>query len=247
MEAARRAARPRLRRRFYKQALVGPEQSGRFPVLLDGRPVRTPARRVLAAPAYALAEAIANEWSAQGEKIDPATMPLTRLASTIIDGVAEVPLAVADEVAKYLSSDLLCYRADAPEGLVARQAELWDPVLAWARDRLGARFVLAQGVTYVAQPDTALAAARAAIPDATDEREIWKLGALSSIASLTGSALLALALAHRHISADATWDAAHLDEDWQMAQWGRDEQALERRAFRRAEFDAAVMVLQETR
>ncbi|HET7848603.1 MAG TPA: ATP12 family protein [Pseudolabrys sp.] len=245
-EAARRAVRPQLRRRFYRHAATGPEAEGLIPLLLDGRLVRTPARRTLAAPAHALAGAIAAEWNAQGEKIDPATMPLTRLASTIIDGVADAPRAVADEMAKYLASDLLCYRADAPEGLVARQAAHWDPVLAWARERLGARFVPVQGVTYAAQPDEALAAARAAVPnDTADAKQIWKLGALSSITSLTGSALLALALAHGHRDADAAWDAAHVDEDWQMAQWGKDEQALERRAFRRAEFDAAVLVLRE--
>ena len=119
--------------------------------------------------------------------------------------------AVADEVAKYLGSDLLCYRAEAPEGLVARQAQAWDPVLAWARDALGARFVLVQGVVHVAQPREAIAAARAAIP-----AEPWRLGAVASITTLTGSALLALALSAGAIDADAAWAAAHVDEDWQM-------------------------------
>ncbi len=132
--------------------------------LLDGRPVKTPARRPLAAPTRALAEAIAAEWEAQRDVIDPAKMPLTRLANSIIDGVADAPAAVAADAGKYLASDLVCYRAEAPEGLVARQAGAWDPVLAWARDTLGARFVLAQGMTYVAQPEAALAAARAAHP-----------------------------------------------------------------------------------
>jgi chaperone required for assembly of F1-ATPase len=238
MEAARRSTRPNLRRRFYKQATVGAPGEGGHPVLLDGRPVRTPARRPLAAPAAALAAALASEWDVQRDVVDPGQMPLTRLANAVIDAVTDRPQAVADEVAKYLGSDLLFYRAGTPSGLVAKQAQAWDPVLAWARDALGARFVQVEGVMHAAQPEHALAAARAAIP-----QEAWRLGAASSITSLTGSALLALALAQDAIGADAAWDAAHIDEDWQMAQWGRDQLALQRRAFRRAEFDAAVMVL----
>src|SRR4051812_38679994 len=133
IEAARRAVRPSLRRRFYKLATVGPEGEA-FRVLLDGRPIRTPGRRVLAAPSHRLAEEIAAEWEAQTEVVDPAKMLLTRLANTVIDGVADNPSEVAAEVGNYLGSDLLFYRADGPEGLVARQAEHWDPLLEWARD-----------------------------------------------------------------------------------------------------------------
>jgi chaperone required for assembly of F1-ATPase len=236
-EAARRAMRPSLPRRFYRQAGVE-EAEGGFRVVLDGRPVRTPARRFLVAPSRALAQALAAEWDAQGEIIDPATMPLTRLANSIIDGVVAAPTAVAADIGKYLDSDLLFYRADGPQRLVERQERLWDPVLAWAREALGARFVLAQGVVHTAQPEVATAAARAAIP--TDP---WRLGALHAITTLTGSALLALALARRHLTADQAWDAAHVDEDWNMDQWGRDEIALARRAARRAEMDAAAAVL----
>jgi chaperone required for assembly of F1-ATPase len=238
MESARRNSRPNLRKRFYKEAGAGEAGEGGHPVLLDGRAVRTPARRLLAAPQRALAEALAAEWNAQEEVVDPARMPLTRLANAVIDAVADRPQPVIDEVAKYLGSDLLFYRAETPSGLVAKQSEVWDPVLAWARDDLGARFVQIAGVMYAAQPDHAVAAARDAIP-----QDAWCLGAVSSITSLTGSALLALALANGAIDADAAWDAAHVDEDWQMAQWGRDELALQRRAFRRADFDAAVTVL----
>src|SRR5262245_28272403 len=163
-EAARRAMRPQLRRRFYQRAEVAAGEGGGFAVLLDGRPVKTPARRALAAPTRALAEALAGEWEAQREVVDPAQMPLTRLANSIIDGVADAPAAVAAEAAKYLVSDLLLYRAEGPDGLVARQAKAWDPILAWARDALGARFVLGQGMVFVAQPEAALAAARAALP-----------------------------------------------------------------------------------
>jgi chaperone required for assembly of F1-ATPase len=239
-EAARRGARPQLRKRFFRHAEAGAAagEGGGFPLLLDGKPVKTPARHLLAAPTQALAVTIADEWNAQQDFIDPARMPLTRLANAVIDAVVDAGESVAADVAKYLGSDLLCYRAELPEGLVERQARNWDPVLAWARDELGVCFVLAQGVTHLAQPDDAVAAARAAIP-----AEPWRLGAVSVITALTGSGLLALALAHGAIQADPAWAAAHVDEDWQMSQWGRDELALERRTARFAEFEAAATVL----
>jgi len=242
MEAARRAVRPNLRKRFYKEATTGEAGDDGFSILLDGKPVRTPARRLLAAANRPLADVIAAEWNAQADTIDPARMPLTRLANAVIDAVAANPAPVADEVAKYLGSDLVCYRAESPEGLVARQAELWDPVLAFARDVLDARFVQVAGVMFAEQPAPAIAAARVHIP-----AEPWRLGAVSSITTLTGSALIALALAEGALTPDTAWEAAHLDEDWQMAQWGRDELALARRAFRRGDFDAAATVLRLTR
>jgi chaperone required for assembly of F1-ATPase len=238
MESARKGGRPTLRKRFYSQAQVGEGGPDGFPVLLDGKPVRTPARRPLAAPTRALAEAIAREWGAQAALIDPGRMPLTRLANAVIDAVVDQAPAVAEEIAQYLGSDLLCYRADVPAGLVEKQALAWDPLLAWARDALGARFLQIEGVVFVEQPRAAIDAARAAIP-----ADIWRLGAVSAITTLTGSALLALALARDAIDKDAAWAAAHVDEDWQMSQWGRDDVALARRAYRRAEFDAAATVL----
>jgi chaperone required for assembly of F1-ATPase len=238
-EAARRSLRPKLRARVYVHVHVGEAAGeGNFPILLDGSPVRTPARLALAAPSQALAEALAAEWEAQRDTIDPARMPLTRLANAIIDGVSKRPGPVAAEIEKYLGSDLLFYRAAEPEGLAASQARHWDPVLQWTRDALGARFVLAQGVTFVDQPAEAVAAAAKAIP-----ADPWRLGAVNSATALTGSALLALALAHGRLDADAAWAAAHVDEDWNMAQWGRDEAALERRALRLIELQAAAQVL----
>jgi chaperone required for assembly of F1-ATPase len=241
-EAARRAMRPQLRRRFYERAAVEEGAEGgrpEFRIVLDGRPVKTPARRTLAAPTRALAEAIAAEWEVQRDVIDPTKMPLTRLANSIIDGVTDAAAAVAAEVDKYLASDLLFYRAEGPEGLIAREAAAWDPVLAWAREVLGARFVLAQGMVHVAQPAPALAAASAAIP-----HDHWRLGAVHAITTLTGSALIAIALARGALTIDQAWAAAHVDEDWNMAFWGRDEIALERRAARFAEMQAAATVLQ---
>jgi chaperone required for assembly of F1-ATPase len=237
IEATRRSARTAQQRRFYETASTAAVADGHA-VRLDGKPVRTPARRVLAAPTLELAEAIAAEWRAQKDVIDPAKMPLTRLANAIIDGVAAAPLPVADEVAKYLGSDLLFYRAASPPELVERQGRHWDPILAWARQQFGADFKLGEGVVHVAQPQAALTAARTAIPT-----EPWRLGAVHVVTTLTGSALIAVAMARGALSADAAWQAAHVDEDWNMAQWGRDEMALARRAFRHAEFQAAATVL----
>jgi len=239
-EGARRTMRPRLRKRFYKDVSVG-ENDG---VLLDGKPVMTPARKPLAAPTRALAQALAAEWDAQKDEIDPARMPLTRLANAVIDAVAEKQRAVAAEIENYLGSDLLFYRAETPAGLIEKQAEHWDPVLEWAREKLGTRFVLAQGVVHVPQPSEALAAARAAIPsDASDAKNIWRLGAVSSITSLTGSALLALALHQGARNADQVWAAAHVDEDWSAEQWGADEEAMARRATKQVDFRAAAQIL----
>lgn len=239
--AARRGARPALRRRFY--AATGTHQAkGGYEVTLDGKAVRTPAGRTLAVPALGLAQAIAAEWEAQREVIDPAAMPMTRLANAIVDGVAEKPGPVAAEIQKYLASDLLFYRASGPQQLRERQAAQWDPIVAWGRETLGAHFKLGEGVVHVAQPEPALKAAAAAIPT-----NPWQLGAVHVITTLTGSALIALAVARGAISADAAWQAAHVDEDWNMTQWGQDEMALQRRAFRFAEFAAAAAVLRDPR
>ena len=164
MEAARRAMRPPLRKRFYERAAAGEGGAEGVPVTLDDKPVRTPLRRLLAAPTPALAEAIAAEWNAQEKEIDPGRMPLTRLANAVIDAVADAPGPVAAEVEKYLGSDLVCYRADTPARLIEMQAQAWDPVLAWAHEALGARFVQVEGVIHAAQPVEAIAAARGAIP-----------------------------------------------------------------------------------
>lgn len=234
--AVRRGARPALRRRFYAAAGTSAVAEG-FAVRLDDRPLRTPARRALAAPKLALAQAIAAEWDAQRDVIDPAKMPLTRLANAIIDGVAERPLPVAAEIGKYLGSDLLFYRAASPPALAERQRRLWDPMLAWAAETLGARFACTAGIMPVAQPQPALDAARVAIPD-----EPWRLGALHAVTTLTGSALIALALLRRFLAAEAAWQAANVDEDWNMEQWGSDPLALHRRAARFAELQAAASV-----
>lgn len=236
MEAARRNTRPNLRKRFYETVTL--EDGDAFAVLLDGKAVRTPSRNPLAAPTRALADAIADEWRAQQDVIDPARMPLTRLANTIIDAVVTSREEVKDEITKYLGTDLVCYRADQPEGLVTRQSVQWDPIITWARDALGARFLLTTGIKHVAQPAAAVAAAVRVIPD-----DAWKLGAVSVVTTLTGSALLALAVAEGAITAQEAWTAAHVDEDWNAEFWGQDDLAMKRRAFRKAEMDAAAAIL----
>jgi chaperone required for assembly of F1-ATPase len=227
-----------LRRRFYESARAADAANGHR-VLLDDKPIRTPAGRSLVAPTLALAQALAAEWQDQGETIDPAKMPLTRLANAIIDGVAERAGAVSVEVAKYLATDLVCYRASLPRGLVERQAHYWDPILKWAGDELGARFCVGEGISHVAQSEAVLAAARAAIPD-----DPWRLGAVHAATTLTGSALIALALARGALSSEEAWRAAHVDEDWNIEQWGSDDIAAARRASQYAEFRAAATVLQ---
>jgi chaperone required for assembly of F1-ATPase len=236
-ESARASTRTPLRKRFYKEAGVT-EAEGGFAITLDGRPIRTPSSRQVVIPALALADAVAAEWAAQGEAIDPVTMPLTRIANSVVEGVIDRVELVTDDLAKYFETDLLFYRAGHPEGLVAREAAHWDPVLFWAAEALGAHFILSEGIMHVKQPDEALRAARSALPN-----DPWSVAALHMVTTLTGSALLALALAHGIRDADQVWAAAHVDEDWNIDQWGVDEEAAARRATRLRDFQAAVAVL----
>jgi len=250
------SAERRLTRLFYKTVTVAdgsptsavgvpptpnpsPQGGGGHLVLLDGKPVRTPAKALLALPTRALAEAVAREWSAQHEHIDPATMPLTRLANSAIDGVRGREAEVRADIAKYAGSDLLCYRASEPEGLVRRQAEMWDPVLGWARDTLGARFAMAQGIMPVAQPEAAISA----IAVALEGFDAFGLAALHVMTTLTGSALLTMAHARGRLTAEQAWTAAHVDEDWQIGKWGEDAQAAARRQRRWSEMQAAGRML----
>ncbi|MBR0849413.1 ATPase [Bradyrhizobium diazoefficiens] len=236
-ESARQSARTPQRKRFYKEAGITAADGG-FAITLDGRPIRTPSSRQVVIPSRALAEAVAGEWAAQAETIDPVTMPLTRIANSVVEGVVDRVELVSEDLAKYFGSDLLFYRAGHPEGLVAREAAHWDPVLFWAAETLGAHFILSEGIMPVKQPDEAVAAARAALPG-----DAWSVAALHVVTTLTGSALLALALAHGMRDADQVWAAAHVDEDWNTDQWGVDEEAAARRAARLRDFEAAVAVL----
>jgi chaperone required for assembly of F1-ATPase len=207
-------------------------------VTLDGKPIRTPSGRIVAVPAREIAEAMAAEWEAQKETIDPLTMPMTRFANSVVDAVIDRVAIVRDDIAKYLDSDLLFYRAGHPEGLVVREAAHWDGVLFWAADQLGAHFILAEGIVHVSQPEAAVAAAKDALPQGP-----WSVAALHVVTTLTGSALLALALHQGVRDADQIWAAAHVDEDWNAEKWGADEEVTARKAARRLDFDAAVAIL----
>ena len=233
MEAARRNVRPARRKRFYKEATV--TAHGTFEVMLDSRPVHTPASRPLAAPSRELAQAISQRMASADRGHRSRAYAAYAACQFAPRRLADNPGPVRVEVVKYLGSDLLFYRADGPEKLTELQAEVWDPVVEWAAKALGARFILVEGVVFAAQPELAVAAAAKSIPT-----EIWRLGAVHSVTTLTGSALLALALSEGAINVEQAWAAANVDEDWQMTQWGRDKYlAMERRAHRKADMDAA--------
>jgi chaperone required for assembly of F1-ATPase len=236
--AGAKAGEPSHPKRFYDQVAIEDEGGG-VAVLLDGRPVRTPGKAPFVLPNAALAEAVAEEWRGQGTRIDPETMPLTRLANSVIDGVKGAEGAVVDDILNYARSDLLCYRAEGPRGLVALQTEHWDPILAWAKQELGAKMRLAEGVMHVEQPPTSLDALRRQLAGF----DPWSLAALHVMTGLAGSALLALAVALRRLSPEEAWDAAHVDEDWQIGQWGEDEEAKKRRENRHRDFAAAAKML----
>jgi chaperone required for assembly of F1-ATPase len=229
---------PSLPKRFYKDVSVKDEGGGAA-LLLDGKAVRTPGKAKLVLPTRALAGAVAEEWRAQGEHIDPVTMPLTKLANSAIDGVAGREPDVIGDIVRHAASDLLCYRAHAPQGLAETQAEHWDQVLAWAKDALGAPLVLSQGVVHVAQPKASLDRLEGAIRG----RDPFTLAALHVMTALTGSALLALAVALGQMTPEQAWQAAHVDEDWQISQWGEDAEAADRRQNRWRDFAAAARLL----
>jgi chaperone required for assembly of F1-ATPase len=228
-----------LPQRFYEKAEIADTDNG-FVVQLDGRTIRTPAKKVLRLPTRNLASLVCAEWSAQEKEIDPVTMPVTRLVNTALDGVVNEPQAVIEDLLRFGGTDLLCYRADGPQRLVERQNELWDPVIEWAHGMLGARFVLAEGVMHVDQPKEAINALGIHIAAFDDP---IALASLHSMTSLTGSTLLALAVAREHLSAEQAWVAAHVDEDWNIEQWGQDAEAETRRAFRWREMQAAARAL----
>lgn len=222
-------------KRFYKAAAVGPEGN----ILLDGKPVRTPSGAALALPAALLAEAVADEWNAQEEKVDPRAMPLTGLANAAIDRIAPDRAAFAAGLAAYGESDLVCYRAEGPEALAARQAAHWDPVLGWAQQRYDVVFELAQGVIHMPQPPETVALLQAAVA----ARSAFELAGLSPLVTVSGSLLIALAVAEGALGLEPAWTAATLDEAWQAEQWGEDEEAKAALAARRRDFEAGARFL----
>jgi chaperone required for assembly of F1-ATPase len=236
-EAVRRASRTPQRKRFYTKPAMAETAAG-FVITLDDKPIRTPSGRQIIVPAREIAEVVVAEWEAQKEFVDPLTMPMTRFANSVVDAVVDRIDAVREDIAKYFESDLLFYRAGHPEALVAREAAHWDPILFWAANALGAHFILAQGIVHIHQPESAIAAARAALPD-----DPWSIAALHVITTLTGSALLALALLRGVVDQDQVWAAAHVDEDWNCEKWGVDDEVAARRAARLVDFKAAARIL----
>jgi chaperone required for assembly of F1-ATPase len=225
-------------KRFYEQAAVT-RAGDCWAIALDGRAVRTPGGRALAVPTALLADAIAGEWNAQGGTIDPRAMRLTGLANAAIERIAPDPAAFAQGLAAYGESDLLCYRAEGPAPLVARQAEIWDPLLAWARARYEIVFEVVTGIIHKTQPGETVARLAAALA----ARGPFALAGLSPLVTISGSLIVALALAEGAIGLDAAWAAAVLDESWQAQNWGEDADAARALAARRADFEAAARFL----
>jgi chaperone required for assembly of F1-ATPase len=226
-------------RRFWKDVTVEPEDGG-WAIKLDGRPVRTPARALLVLPTEALAEAIATEWNAVGETVDPRSMPLTSLANAAIDRVAPEPHAFATKLAEYAEGDLACYRAGRPVALVARQESSWDPLVAWARRRYDLDFVTTTGLMHVPQPPATVERLSHAVA-ALDQ---FRLVGLSPLVTVGGSLVAALALLEKATTPEEAWDAVSVDERWQLEQWGADAEAEASLANRRRDFLAAAAFLE---
>ena len=230
---------PKLPRRFYKSVGIADHEDGAS-ITLDEKPIRTPGKRLLKLPNREAARLAAGEWEAQETEINPLKMPVTRIANTAIDGVADEAQAVFEDILKYASSDLLCYRAESPQGLVDKQCRFWDPLLDWADQELGARFETGTGITHVAQPKDALVAyeQRLKLYDAP-----FNLACLHTMTSLSGSAIIALALAEDVLAAEDAWKAAHVEEDWNISLWGEDFEAAKMRQQKSEEFFAADRLL----
>ncbi len=226
-------------KRFYSAAEVVADTAGGYAVHLDGKPVRTPGGRGLCVPSRALADAIAREWAGQGDEIAPDTMPFTRLANAVIDGVAPQTEPVVDAIARYAETDLLCYRAEGPRELVAQQDQAWQPILDWAEATFGIALKVTQGVSPVAQPDEALDRVRGLFGDC----DPFTLASAHLAASLSGSALIALALVHGKLDAESAWCLSRIDEAYQIAQWGEDAEAAARDARRKADLAVSVQTM----
>jgi len=209
-------------RRFWTSAIAVPCEGG-YSVQLDTRPLRTPLKALLVVPTLGLAQEIAAEWQAQETTVRPDTMPFTRTANSAIDKVAPQVDSVAGMLAAYGESDHLCYRAEGPQDLIDRQAAGWDPLLRWSAETLGAPLMVTSGIMPVPQPPASLAALRGAL-DALDP---FRLAACHDLVALSGSLVLGLAVTRRRLDAETAWNLSRIDEDWQIALWGRDEDAAE--------------------
>lgn len=229
-------------RRFYENVAVT-DVDGGYGILLNARELQTPGRARLLVASRSLAELVAAEWAGQGEKIEPQSMPVTRLVNSAIDQTASHRNDVIKASLDYAASDLLCYWAEAPEPLVERQRALWQPPLDWVAEHLGERFATARGLAHVQQHDAVLSAFGRALEGVNDVA----LTAYQTMAQMTGSAILALAVLEGYLDVDAAWAAASLDESWQSEQWGEDAEAVARQAHQRNEFQAVAQCAQLAR
>ena len=225
-------------KRFWKEAEVV-EADGGFGIALDGRRVKTPGRADLIVPTRALAEAITAEWRDCGETVDPRAMPLTGLANAALERVAPDRQAFAAGLARYAESDLTCYRAEGPAALVARQAESWDALLAWARRRYDVEFACVTGVMHVPQPEETVRKLGHAVAMLDD----FRLAGLSPLVTIGGSLVAALAVLEEMMPAGDAWEAVSLDDRWQLEQWGDDAEARAALEARRHDFLAAARFL----
>lgn len=225
-------------KRFWTTVDIVADDAGHA-IALDGRPVRTPGRLLLALPNVAIAEAIADEWRAVDDEIDPRTMPLTGLANVAIERIAPDPAPFVATLAAYAETDLLCYRAEAPAALIARQAAAWDPLLGWAQSRYDIHFAVAQGIIH--QPQPPLTVSR--LSEAVAALGPFALAGINPVVTITGSLVAALAVVEGAADAGQVWHASQIDEAWQAEMWGEDDWATATRAAHRAQFDAGVRLL----
>jgi len=239
MRVASQSMKPVLRRRFYKKVSLLTADNG-CTITLDDKPVKTPGGNLLIVSGERIGKLIVEEWQGQEEFIEPLSMPITRLVNAAIDGVSVGSEAVKEDIVRFAGSDLLCYRAENPVELVERQASNWDPLLVWVNTCLDAGFLVQRGIVHIDQPPATIAAFSAHVKMIDDPA---RLAALHSITALCGSAIIAIAIYNRQISANDAWKAAHVDEDWQVSQWGEDEESSAFRSARRVEFDAAINLL----
>ena len=229
-------------KRFWSEVSVEAEAGG-FAIRLDRRPLRTPAKASCVVPTRALAEAVAAEWAVVEAEVDPGAMPMTRAANSAIDRVTSDRAAVAGTIAAYGEADLICYRATHPAELARRQSEAWDPLLAWADEALGARLVSVEGVVHVAQSPESLARLGAAVR----AHGSWELTALHDLVSISGSLVIGLAVSQLHLDAEAAWPLSRIDEDWQIEEWGEDDEAATVAGRRRADLTNAARLLELVR
>jgi chaperone required for assembly of F1-ATPase len=232
-------ARQVLPKRFYTEAAIA-EENGRFAIKLDGRGARTPGKNVLSLPTHLAASIVAREWNDQVDVINPHLMPATRIVNTALDGVSTMMPEVGTEIADFAGSDLVCYRADEPPGLVQLQDQHWNPVTDWARDKLGVRFQLAEGIIHASQSSEALAKVKETVSSYDDP---ISLACLHVLTTLSGSCLIALMAASGAASGETAWQAATVDDNWNIQFWGQDEEAAIRLARRKDEFMTALGLL----